>query len=152
MAEAIFPDISEELPTQESETIGRSPEFIFNENGRFGEFQLTDGKLNERMGAKAVKQWFELMLRQQPGMIPIYRMQGSIKPGVDRSLLGRKVSPGFIYAEVQRNVEDTATFCPVVRSVDSFEFTRLRHGLEVRFSARLHNGETVEVSSLIESG
>ena len=151
MAEAIFPDISEELPTQESETIGRSPEFIFNENGRFGEFQLTDGKLNERTGAKAVKQWFELMLRQQPGMIPIYRMQGSIKPGVDRSLLGRKVSPGFIYAEVQRNVEDTATFCPAVRSVDSFEFTRLRRGLEVRFSARLYSGETVEVSSIIDS-
>lgn len=152
MAEAIFPDISEELPTQESETIGRSPEFIFNENGRFGEFQLTDGKLNERTGAKAVKQWFELMLRQQPGMIPIYRMQGSIKPGVDRSLLGKKVSPGFIYAEIQRNVEETATFCPAVRSVDSFEFARLRHGLEVYFTARLHNGESVEVRTNIGSG
>ena len=152
MTDTIFPEISGEVPAQAAETIERSPEFVFNENGRLGEFRLTDGKLNERTGAKAVRQWFELMLRQQPGAVPIYRVEVSTQPGVDRSLLGKKVSPGFIYAEIQRNVEETAAFCPAVRSVDSFEFTRLRHGLEVYFTARLHDGESVEVSSVIESG
>lgn len=73
----VFPVIPEELPAQVAESIGRSPEFVFHEDGRSGSFQLIDGALVERQGIEAVKQWLELMLRQKPGAIPIYRTSGT---------------------------------------------------------------------------
>ena len=44
----VFPVIPEELPAQVAESIGRSPEFVFHEDGRSGSFQLVDGALVER--------------------------------------------------------------------------------------------------------
>ena len=38
----VFPVIPEELPAQVAESIGRSPEFVFHEDGRSGSFQLVD--------------------------------------------------------------------------------------------------------------
>lgn len=43
----VFPVIPEELPAQVAESIGRSPEFVFHEDGRSGSFQLVDGALVE---------------------------------------------------------------------------------------------------------
>ena len=77
----VFPVIPEELPAQVAESIGRSPAFVFHEDGRSGSFPLVDGALVERQGVKAVKQWLELMLRQKPGAIPIYRTSGTTQHG-----------------------------------------------------------------------
>lgn len=41
----VFPVIPEELPAQVAESIGRSPAFVFHEDGRSGSFQLIDGAL-----------------------------------------------------------------------------------------------------------
>ena len=85
----VFPVIPEELPAQIAESIGRSPEFVFHEDGRSGSFHLIDGALVERQGVEAVKQWLELMLRQKPGAIPIYRTSGTTQPGVEAVSLDR---------------------------------------------------------------
>ena len=146
MATAIFPVIPAEIPSQAADTIGRVPAFVFHDNGRTGNFKLVDGKLTERSGKEAVKQWFELMLRQQPGAIPIYRADETTQPGVDRSYMDRGLTPGFVYAEIERNVRETSEFCPAVRMVDSFNFKRTRRGLQVSFTAYLHTNETVEVT------
>ena len=37
----VFPVIPEALPAQVAESIGRSPAFVFHEDGRSGSFQLT---------------------------------------------------------------------------------------------------------------
>lgn len=151
MADPIFPVIPTDIPAQAAETIGRSPAFVWNENGRGGAFQLVDGALVERTGREAVKQWFELMLRQKPGAIPIYRTDSSSQPGVDRTMLDRRMPEGWVQAEIERQVRETAAFCPAVRSVDSFVFTRLRRGLQVEFTAHLHTDETVEVRAYVDS-
>lgn len=148
MAE-VFPVIPEELPAQIAESIGRSPEFVFHEDGRSGSFQLIDGALVERQGIEAVKQWLELMLRQKPGAIPIYRTSGTTQPGVEAVSLDRRVPEGWIFAEIERNVRETAAFCPAIRSLDSFKFTRVRRGMEVRFTVRLHTGESEEVTTFV---
>lgn len=44
----VFPVIPEELPAQVAESIGRSPAFVFHEDGRSDSFQLIDGALVER--------------------------------------------------------------------------------------------------------
>lgn len=151
MADPIFPVIPTDIPAQAAEAIGRAPAFVWNENGRGGAFQLVDGALVERTGREAVKQWFELMLRQKPGAIPIYRTDSSSQPGVDRMMLDRHMPEGWVRAEVERQVRETAAFCPAVRAVDSFVFTRLRRGLQVEFTAHLHTDETVEVRAYVDS-
>lgn len=152
MADAIFPVIPTDIPAQAAETVGRSPAFAFDStSSRRGAFQLVDGALVERTGREAVKQWFELMLRQKPGAIPIYRTDSSSQPGVDRTMLDRRMPDGWVQAEIERQVRETAAFCPAVRAVDSFVFTRLRRGLQVEFTAYLHTDETVEVSTYVDS-
>lgn len=152
MADAIFSVIPTDIPAQAAETVGRSPAFAFDStSSRRGAFQLVDGALVERTGREAVKQWFELMLRQKPGAIPIYRTDSSSQPGVDRTMLDRRMPDGWVQAEIERQVRETAAFCPAVRAVDSFVFTRLRRGLQVGFTAYLHTDETVEVSTYVDS-
>lgn len=152
MADAIFPVIPTDIPAQAAETVGRSPAFAFDStSSRRGAFQLVDGALVERTGREAVKQWFELMLRQKPGAIPIYRTDSASQPGVDRTMLDRRMPDGWVQAEIERQVRETAAFCPAVRAVDSFVFTRLRRGLQVEFTAYLHTDETVEVSTYVDS-
>ena len=114
----VFPVIPEELPAQVAESIGRSPEFVFHEDGRSGSFRLIDGALVERQGVEAVS-------------------------------LDRRVPEGWIFAEIERNVRETAAFCPAIRTLDSFKFTRVRHGVEVRFTVRLHTGESEEVTTYV---
>ena len=152
MADAIFPVIPTDIPAQAAETVGRSPAFAFDStSSRRGAFQLVDGALVERTGKEAVRQWFELMLRQEPGASPVYRTDSSSQPGVDRTMLDRRMPDGWVQAEIERQVRETAAFCPAVRAVDSFVFTRLRRGLQVEFTAYLHTDETVEVSTYVDS-
>ena len=58
-------------------------------------FLLVDGKLVERTGQEAVRQWFELALRQQPDRVPIYRTSGEKRYGIDRGVLETKLPSGY---------------------------------------------------------
>lgn len=148
MADALFsfsPAGVQGIPAAE---VGRVPAFDFDERGR-GAFQLVDGALIERTGVEAVKQWFDLMLRQLPDAIPVYRTDASTTLGVDRTLLQTRAPLGFITAEIERQVRETAAFNPAVRAVDSFVFTRLRRGLQVEFRALLRTGEQTEVTAYV---
>lgn len=147
----MFPAIPDALPAQAADEIGRAPAFDFDApDSAKGAFVLVDGGPRERTGREAVKQWFELMLRQKPGGVPIYRLEGARQPGVSREVLGRHMPDGWVQAELERSIRDTASFCPAVRTVDSFVFTRLRRGLEVQFTVCLVNGDTEEIRTSIE--
>ena len=152
MPEAMFPVMPTDIPAQAGDTIGRVPAFDFDSTrSRRGAFQLVDGALEERTGAAAVQQWFELTLRQMPDAIPIYRVDSTQRIGVDRTMLTMHMPEGWVRAEIERQVRETASFCPAVRTVDSFVFTRLRRGLECAFTVRLHTDETVEVRAYVDS-
>lgn len=144
MAE-VFPVIPSGIPAQTAADIGRAPDFCFDETGRSGAFQLVDGAVQEVSGAAAVRRWLELMIRQKPGAVPIYRTDGETQPGVEAASLDRRAPEGWAFAEIEQDIRDTAAFCPAIRTVDGFRFTRLRHGVEVRFTAHLHTDETLEV-------
>ena len=134
MSDAKFSFSPTELQGIPAAEVGRVPAFDFDERG-CGAFRLVDGALVERSGVEAVKQWFDLMLRQLPDAIPVYRTDASTALGVDRTLLQTRAPLGFITAETERQVRETAAFNPAVRAVDSFVFTRLRRGLQVEFRA-----------------
>ena len=97
MADAIFPVIPTDIPAQAAETVGRSPAFAFDStSSRRGAFQLVDGALVERTGKEAVRQWFELMLRQKPDAIPVYRVDGTTRPGAGRDRAPGARDRGFL--------------------------------------------------------
>ena len=148
MADALFSFSPAGVQGIAAAEVGRVPAFDFDERGR-GAFRLVDGALVERMGVEAVKQWFDLMLRQLPDAIPVYRTDASTALGVDRTLLQTRAPLGFITAEIERQVRETAAFNPAVRAVDSFVFTRLRRGLQVEFRALLRTGEQTEVTAYV---
>lgn len=148
MADALFSFSPTGVQGIAAAEVGRVPAFDFDERGR-GAFRLVDGALIERTGVEAVKQWFDLMLRQLPDAIPVYRTDASTTLGVDRTLLQTRAPLGFITAEIERQVRETAAFNPAVRAVDSFVFTRLRRGLQVEFRALLRTGEQTEVTAYV---
>ena len=137
--ESMFPSIPSAVPAQAAEEIGRVP--AFDMAGR--RFLLVDGGLVERRGREAVKQWFELALRQQPGRVPIYQTAGEKQYGINRDILGGRMPSG--YAELERSVRETASFCPAVREIQDFQVSRQGRACQVEFTAVLRTGETVEV-------
>lgn len=137
----MFPDIPTDVPAQTAESIGRVPAF----DSAAERFLLRDGALVERSGRAAVQQWFDLMLRQQIDQVPIYTTDGETKLGIDRSLLGQRLPTGLASAEIERNVRETASFCPAVRAIRDLTVTRIGRACRVEFTAVLHSGETVEV-------
>ena len=88
-----------------------------------------------------------LMLRQQIDRVPIYMTEGETKLGVDRSLLGQHLPSGLASAEIERNVRETASYCPAVRAIRDLTVSRRGRACHVEFTAVLHNGETVEVTT-----
>lgn len=138
----MFPTIPTGAPPQAGDKIGRVPAFDSETN----RFLLLDGALVERTGREAVQQWFDLMLRQQPGRVPIYATEeGAPGLGIDREMLGSKLPSGLITAEIERNVRETASFCPAVRAVRDFSVTRRGRSCHVEFTAELYTDETLEV-------
>lgn len=139
----MFPLIPDTVPRQTGDSIGRVPAFDSTSN----RFLLLDGALVERTGREAVQQWFDLMLRQRIDKVPIYRTDGETKLGIDREMLGSKLPSGLITAEIERNVRETASFCPAVRAVRDFTVTRRGRACHVEFTAELYTNETLEVSA-----
>lgn len=139
----MFPLIPDTVPRQTGDSIGRVPAFDSTSN----RFLLLDGALVERTGREAVQQWFDLMLRQRIDKVPIYRTDDETKLGIDREMLGSKLPSGLITAEIERNVRETASFCPAVRAVRDFSVTRRGRACHVEFTAELYTNETLEVSA-----
>ena len=140
----LFPQIPSEIPAQAGDSIGRVPAF----DSRSRRFLLVDGALRERSGREAVQQWFDLMLRQQPGRVPIYATEEGVPGlGIDREMLGSKLPSGLITAEIERNVRETASYCPAVRAIRDLTVKRKGRSCHVEFTAELYTNETLEVST-----
>ena len=137
-----FPMIPEAIPAQAAAEIGRVPAFDMEAR----RFLLVDGKLVERTGQEAVRQWFERALGLQRDGVPIYRTWGVTGYGLDRGVLETKLPSGYAEAELERSVRETASFCPAVRAVRDLAISRQGRACLVEFTAVLHTGETVEVS------
>lgn len=138
----MFPIIPDTIPAQASGDIGRAPAFDSGESL----FLMRDGALIERSGLEAVRQWIDLMLRQQIDRVPIYQTNADTKIGIDRSMLGSRLPSGLIAAEVERNVRETMSYCPAIRAVQDFKVTRRGRACRVEFTAVLNDGSTLEVT------
>ena len=143
MEYTMFPAIPSTVPAQAAEDIGRVPAFDPETNT----FLTKDGALVERSGREAVRQWIDLMLRQQIDRVPIYRTDSEVKIGVDHDLSGSKRPTGLQNAETERYIRETMSYCPAIRTVQDFSMSRRGRACLVTFTAVLYTGETLEVSA-----
>ncbi len=141
MEQSMFPISMDTIPRQAGTDIGRSPAF----NAEEKRFLVVDGGLLERTGREAVQQWIDLMLRQQIGKVPIYQVEGTDRIGLDRSMIGSRLPPGLVSAELERNVRETLSFCPAIQAVEDFTVTRRGRAYHVAFKAILYDESTLEV-------
>ena len=138
----MFPVIAADIPAQVGTDIGRTPAF----DSAHSAFLTCDGAIVERTGVAAVQQWFDLMLRQQIDKVPIYRTGSATKIGIDRGVIGQHLPDGMAAAEIERNVRETADYCPAVRAIRDLTVQRVRRTCQVTFTAVLYTAETVEIS------
>lgn len=141
----MFPVIAAEIPPQAGTDIGRAPAFDSAAN----EFLTRDGALVERTGVAAVQQWFDLMLRQKIDKVPIYRTGNQTRIGIDQSVIGQHLPNGMAAAEIERNVRETASYCPAVRAIRDLTVRRVGRACRVEFTAVLYTEETVEVDMVV---
>lgn len=139
----MFPQIPANIPAQAATDIGRVPAF----DSDTSRFLTKDGALVERTGRAAVQQWIDLMLRQQIDRVPIYKTEGETKIGIDRSLLGSRLPSGLAVAEIERNIRETMSYCPAIRTVQDFTLARRGRACHITFTAVLYTGETLEVNA-----
>lgn len=109
-------------------------------------FKYVDGELTVEMtdGVDSVKQWFDLMLRQRPGLTPIYNFENN-PPGIDIIAL-YDLPRHLMTAEIQRQIVNTSRYCPAVDYVGNFKFTQTGRELLVEFTAALVGGEEVRIT------
>ena len=143
MEYTMFPAIPSTVPAQAAEDIGRVPAFDPETNT----FLTNDGALVERSGREAVRQWIDLMLRQQIDRVSIYRTDSQVKIGVDQDLIGSKLPTGLQNAETERYIRETMSDGPAIRTVQDFSMSRRGRACLVTFTAVLYTGETLEVSA-----
>lgn len=108
--------------------------------------RITDEGLTEEIvnGEDAVRQWLDLMLRQRPGLVPVYDFDDA-SVGVDR-LAVNNLPKAVMLAEMQRGIVETAKLCPCITSVDGFSFNRGRRSLYFEFTVHIYNGDEVTMS------
>lgn len=145
--DSMFPVFPSDIPAQTATDIGRVPAFDSTTN----RFLTVDGALKERSGVAAVRQWIDLMLRQQIDRVPIYCTSADAKLGIDRDLLGTRLPSGLVVAELERNVRETMSYCPAIRTVRDLTVSRRGRACHVEFTAVLYDEETVEVSTDVQS-
>jgi len=109
-------------------------------------FKYKDGELIVDLisGIESVKQWFDLMLRQRPGLTPIYNFENN-PPGIDIIKL-YDLPRHLMTAEIQRHIVNTARYCPAVEYVRNFKFSQSGRELTVEFTAALVGGEEVRIT------
>lgn len=108
--------------------------------------RITDEGLTEEIvnDEDAVRQWLDLMLRQRPGLVPVYDFDDA-SVGVDR-LAVNNLPKAVMLAEIQRGIVETAKLCPCITSVDGFSFNRGRRSLYFEFTVHIYNGDEVTMS------
>ena len=94
---SIYPELPQAIPAQAAETVGRVPAFDADQS----RFLLRDGALVERGGGEAVKQWFELALRQQIGRA-VSQLFDGYKAGMDPEA----VPPLLGYELEEKNIHE----------------------------------------------
>jgi len=130
----VFPQTEVVTTTQSvSENIGTKT-YLFDFDK--GDFVIRDGKLIECDGIEAIKVWIEKILRTEKGRFKIY---DNTEYGchLEDLIIGNSYTPGFIEAELKREIEDALLLNSQITSVTNFKISREKNSLIVEMEVHI---------------
>lgn len=103
-------------------------------------YDMGEGTPAEVTGLEAVKAWLEQVVRTRRGRYAIYPEDyGTGAP----DLIGRKLPRGYGLSELQRELQESAAYCPTIADVTGVEYD----GRAVTCTVTLNN-DTTEVITI----
>ena len=119
--------------------------FDFKKN----DFVMENGRIVTVTGRKAVECWLEKLIRTEKFRFRIYENE-SADDVVDyavtiMTLLGGVYPPGYIEAEIEREIREAAVKNPYIDDLVSWSFERDGSRLVINFTVLINDGESFEM-------
>ena len=136
------------------ETVYENNEIPFNGTAllfdfKKNEFVMENGRIIVTTGRKAVECWLEKLIRTEKFYFKVYENNNPddvVGYAVSiMSLLGGVYPPGFIEAELEREIREAAVRNPYIDDLISWSFEREGSMLTINFTVLINNGESFEM-------
>ena len=138
----------------DEENIYENDEIPFNGTALLFDFKKNDfvtenGRIITATGRKAVECWLEKLIRTKKFHFKIYENNNK-DDVVDyavtiMSLLGGVYPPGYVEAEIEREIREAAVKNPYIDDLVSWSFEREGSSLIINFTVLINGGESFEM-------
>ena len=122
---------------KESSSLGKTFLIDFTE----GKMLKKDGRLIKTDDIRSIRMWIEKKLLTEKYKCKIYKTYGL---GYKEMLLGKRFPTPFLYAELEREIEEEMKKHPRVLEIEDFEAIMERNRLKTKFRVILDNYESFE--------
>ena len=138
----MFPEINfingkEIEKIENKEKIGKTFLIDFTE----GKMLKRDGRLIKTDDIRSIRMWIEKKILTEKYKYQIYKTYGL---GYKEMLLGKRFPTPFLYAELEREIEEEMKKHPKILEIEDFEAIMERNRLKTKFRVILDNFESFE--------
>ena len=106
-----------------------------------GKMLKRDGRLIKTDDTRSIRMWIEKKLLTEKYKYKIYKTYGL---GYKEMLLGNRFPTPFLYAELEREIEEEMKKHPRILEIEDFEALMERNRLKTKFKVILDNFESFE--------
>ena len=106
-----------------------------------GKMLKRDGRLIKTDDIRSIRMWIEKKILTEKYKYQIYKTYGL---GYKEMLLGKRFSTPFLYAELEREIEEEMKKHPKILEIEDFEAIMERNRLKTKFRVILDNYESFE--------
>ena len=106
-----------------------------------GKMLKKDGRLIKTDDIRSIRMWIEKKLLTEKYKYKIYKTYGL---GYKEMLLGKRFPTPFLYAELEREIEEEMKKHPRILEIEDFEAIMERNRLKTKFKLILYNYESFE--------
>ena len=100
-----------------------------------------DGRLIKTDDIRSIRMWIEKKILTEKYKYQIYKTYGL---GYREMLLGKRFPTLFLYAELEREIEEEILKHPNITEIENFEAVMIRSRLKIKFKVILDNFESFE--------
>ena len=106
-----------------------------------GKMLKRDGRLIKTDDIRSIRMWIEKKILTEKYKYQIYKTYGL---GYREMLLGKRFPTPFLYAELEREIEEEILKHPNITEIENFEAVMIRSRLKIKFKVILDNFESFE--------
>ena len=132
-----FIDENEIKELEKESSLGKTFLIDFTE----GKMLKKDGRLIKTDDIRSIRMWIEKKLLTEKYKYKIYKTYGL---GYKEMLLGNRFPTPFLYAELEREIEEEMKKHPRILEIEDFEAIMERNRLKTKFKVILDNYESFE--------